>query len=188
MTQKDLTTTTQLVRDYQGGDRSALDVLYGRYMPMLRRWASGRLPPYGRDVAETEDLVQMAFMRAFKHMDTFEVQHPGSFLVYLRSIMMNLVRDELRRKKVRPQAYSVLESLPDTGTSVVEAAVGAEMLANYERALSKLPEEKRSAVMMRIEFDLSYEEIASELELPSANATRMMISRALVELARHMQP
>ncbi len=188
MTKKDLTTTTQLVRNYQGGDRSALEVLYARYMPMLRRWASGRLPAYGRDVSETEDLVQMAFMRAFKHMDTFEVQHPGSFLVYLRSILMNLVRDELRRKKVRPQTFSVMASLPDTGTSVVEAAVGAEMLANYERALSKLPEEKRSAVMLRIEFSLSYEEIATELELPSANSTRMMISRALVELAGHMQP
>lgn len=187
MAQHELTTTTQLVRDYRQGDQDALNTLYTRYMPLLRRWASGRLPAYGRDLSETEDLVQLAFMRAFKGLDRFESERPGAFLAYLRTILLNLIRDELRRSKVRPQLSSMTHSFQDAGASIVEAAVGTETLAQYERALLQLPEEKRNAVMMRVEFDLSYEKIAEEMNLPSANATRMMISRALVELAEKMR-
>jgi RNA polymerase sigma-70 factor (ECF subfamily) len=187
LSQNELTTTTQLVRDYRQGHQDALNTLYGRYMPLLRRWASGRLPAYGRDLSETEDLVQVAFMRAFKRLDKFESERPGAFLAYLRTILLNLIRDELRRSKVRPQLSSMTHSFQDAGASIVEAAVGAETLAQYERAMLQLPEDKRYAVMMRVEFDLSYEKIAEELSLPSANSTRMMISRALVELAEKMR-
>jgi RNA polymerase sigma-70 factor (ECF subfamily) len=184
--QKQLTTTTQLVRDYRDGNQDALNTLYSRYMPLLRRWASGRLPAHGRNVSETEDLVQVAFTRAFKRLDKFESERPGAFLAYLRTILMNLIRDELRRSMARPQLLSMTHSFQDSGASIVEAAVGAETLEQYERAILQLPEDKRHAVMMRVEFDLTYEEIAEELNLPSANATRMMISRALVELADKM--
>jgi RNA polymerase sigma-70 factor (ECF subfamily) len=185
--QNELTTTTQLVREYRQGDHGSLDRLYRRYMPLLCRWASGRLPAYVRDLSETEDLVQVAFMRAFKQLDKFECERPGAFLAYLRSILMNLIRDEVRRNRSRPQLSSLTQSFQDAAASVVEAAVGAETLAQYERAMLRLPEEKRFAVMMRVEFDLSYEDIARELDLASANATRMMISRALVELAGQMR-
>lgn len=187
MGQKELATTTQLVRDYREGNQEALNTLYGRYMPLLRRWASGRLPAYGRNVSETEDLVQVAFTRAFRRLDKFESERPGAFLAYLRTILMNLIRDELRRSTARPQLLSMTHSFQDSGASIVEAAVGAETLAQYEHAMLQLPEDKRYAVMMRVEFDLTYEEIAEELNLPSANATRMMISRALVELADKMR-
>jgi RNA polymerase sigma-70 factor (ECF subfamily) len=184
--QEQLTTTTQLVRDYRDGNQDALNTLYSRYMPLLRRWASGRLPAHGRNVSETEDLVQVAFTRAFKRLDKFESERPGAFLAYLRTILMNLIRDELRRSTARPQLLSMTHSFQDSGASIVEAAVGAETLEQYERAMLQLPEGKRHAVMMRVEFDLTYEQIAEELNLPSANATRMMISRALVELADKM--
>jgi RNA polymerase sigma-70 factor (ECF subfamily) len=70
---------------------------------------------------------------------------------------------------------------------MVEQAVGRERLAAYERALAKLPEKKRNAVIMRVEFGMSFEEIATELARPSANAARMMVTRALDELATSMQ-
>lgn len=184
--QEQLTTTTQLVRNYREGNEDALNTLYSRYMPLLRRWASGRLPAHGRNVSETEDLVQVAFTRAFNRLDKFESERPGAFLAYLRTILINLIRDELRRSTARPQLLSMTHSFQDSGASIVEAAVGAETLEQYERAMLQLPEDKRHAVMMRVEFDFTYEEIAEELNLPSANAPRMMISRALVELADRM--
>ena len=70
---------------------------------------------------------------------------------------------------------------------MVENVVGREVLDAYEEALSKMTEEKRLAVMMRLEFDMSYQDIADELERPSADATRMMIVRALGELAEAMK-
>ncbi|MBK8123620.1 MAG: hypothetical protein IPK54_08745 [Dokdonella sp.] len=58
---------------------------------------------------------------------------------------------------------------------------------DYENALGKLPEIKREAVLLRLEFGMSYAEIASALDRPSEAAASMMVSRALVDLARHLE-
>lgn len=187
MSQKrELANTTQLLDAYKSGDQGARDQLVARYLPLLRQWAHGRLPSYGRDLSETDDLVQVTLLRALNQLDRFTPERPGAFLAYLRTILMNLVREELRRKKARPSTTSLEMSLPSDQRSVVEEAVGAEALEAYERALSKLSETKRLAVMMRVEFDMSFPEIASELDQPSANSTRMMVGRALAELAEVM--
>ncbi|MBX3698172.1 MAG: sigma-70 family RNA polymerase sigma factor [Dokdonella sp.] len=184
MTASQLTNTTQLIRGYRDGDLAARDRLFERYLPILRRWAHGRLPAHGRDLAETDDLVQASFLRALGRLEEFEPERPGAFLAYLRTILMNQVREEIRRRGVRAQTSSLLDSLPSPQASLVEQMIGQQTLQTYEQALARLPETKRLAVMMRVEFAMSYEEIASELELPSANATRMMIVRALDELAQ----
>lgn len=178
-----LVSTTQLLDRYRAGEQAAADGLFARYMPILRRWARGRLPVGGRDLSETDDLLQMTFLRALRRLDDFESQRPGGFLAYLRTILLNLVREELRKSGRKPTSISMQESLPADQLSVVEQSIGAERLAAYERALSQLPELKRNAVIMRVEFGMSFEEIAVELERPSANATRMMVSRALAELS-----
>jgi RNA polymerase sigma-70 factor (ECF subfamily) len=52
--------------------------------------------------------------------------------------------------------------------------------------LARLPDETRAAVVARVELGLSYAEIAGILDKPSANAARMAVARALVQLAREM--
>ena len=183
-----LSSTTQLLTRYRAGEESAANGLFERYMPILRRWARGRLPSHVRDLSETEDLLQVTFLRALKRLDDFESERPGSFLAYLRTILLNLVREELRRNSRRPASVSMIESLPGQHVSHVEQSIGRERLEAYEKALSKLSEVKRNAVIMRIEFGMSFEEIATELERPSANATRMMVSRALDELGALIEP
>ncbi len=183
---ENLTNTTQLIRRYQGGDIAAREELLSRYLPLLKRWARGRLPQYARDLSDTDDLVQVTFMRAINRLDSFESERPGAFLGYLRTILLNLVREELRRRKTSPGAISLRESLPSPGPSAIEEMVGAQTLAAYEKALEGLSETKRLAVLMRVEFDMSYEQIAAELEQPSANATRMMVSRALDAVANEL--
>lgn len=182
----ELTNTSTLLERHRQGDLSAREQLIERYLPRLQKWAHGRLPSYGRELSETDDLVQITFLRALKQLDHFESQRPGAFLAYLRTILINSVREELRRRKRRPNTSPLLVSMPAEGASPVEQAVGEETLEAYEAALSKLPEEKRLAVMMKVEFDLSYEEIALELNLSSANATRMMITRALAAMATEL--
>ena len=178
-----LLSTTQLLTRYRDGEGAAAEGLFARYLPVLRRWARGRLPRQVRDLSETEDLLQMTFMRALKRLDDFEPERPGAFLAYLRTILLNLVREEIRRSNRRPSEDSLQDSLPAPRLSAVEKMIGSERLAAYERALSELPELKRNAIIMRVEFGMSFEEIARELERPSANAARMMVSRALDDLA-----
>ena len=64
--------------------------------------------------------------------------------------------------------------------------MGRETVEAYEEALSRLPEETQEAVILRIEFGYSYDQIAEALGKPSANAARMTVARALVHLAEVM--
>jgi RNA polymerase sigma-70 factor (ECF subfamily) len=61
-----------------------------------------------------------------------------------------------------------------------------EVLDAYEAALATLPALQQEAVVMRIEMGFTHREVAEALELPSANAARMMVARALVRIAEAM--
>jgi RNA polymerase sigma-70 factor (ECF subfamily) len=184
-----LESTRTLVRRAQEGDHAARDRLLERCLPMLRRWARGRLPRYARDLADTDDLVQTTLMRTLGHLDEIRFSHSGSFLAYLRQVLLNAARDEMRRSQRRRvdsdrEAGESPDDLPSPDGA--PGSLSPEKMLDYERALKALPEPQRQAVVLRLEFGLSYPEIAIELESPSANATRMMVSRSLVRLARDL--
>ena len=50
--------TFALLACVRAGDDRTLEPLFARYLPRLRRWASGRLPRWVRDAGDTQDLVQ----------------------------------------------------------------------------------------------------------------------------------
>jgi DNA-directed RNA polymerase specialized sigma24 family protein len=60
-------------------------------------------------------------------------------------------------------------------------------LETYERALARLPADKQEAVFLRIEMGYTHEEVAAELDLRSADAARMLVARALVQLSEVMR-
>src|SRR6476620_10404692 len=95
-------TTFDLVERAKTGDSEALNDLFARYLPPLRRWASGRLPRWTRDLMDTDDLVQETVFRAVKRIDRFESRHEGALQAYLRQAIVNRIRDELRRNKRAP--------------------------------------------------------------------------------------
>jgi len=186
LTERPPESTTSLLRDVRGGDMAARDRLIARCLPLLRRWAHGRLPPAQRDLSETADLVQTAVLRALAHLDTFQTSSPGALLAYLRQIVLNEIRDRARALAVRPKNVPIDADLADSAAGVVQHAIDAQTTEHYERALAGLEEHQRNAVVLRIEFGLSYAEMAVELELPSSDAARMLVARALVRLARLM--
>jgi RNA polymerase sigma-70 factor (ECF subfamily) len=71
-------------------------------------------------------------------------------------------------------------------SEVAEPLRDPTVVAAYERALADLSPALRDAVVLRVEFGMTFPEIAAELELASANAARMRVSRALAELAERM--
>ena len=176
-----------LLERAKNGDREALDRLMARYLPRLRRWASGRLPRWARDVADTEDLVQDSMLQTFKRIDQFEVRHEAGLQGYLRQAVVNRIRDEHRRKGRRPPQDSLDPHHPDPQASPLEQAIGVEAVERYERALQRLRPDDRDAVIARIEMGCSNEEIAAALNKPSPNAARMAVERALVRLADEMR-
>lgn len=181
-----LESTAQLLALVRSGDCEAQDRLVRRCMPLLRRWAHGRLPRAARGMVDTDDLVQVTLVRALQRVDGFEPRREGAFLAYLRQALLNALRDELRRAVRRPRGGELAEDLVDRAPSLVEQAIGKEAVERYEAALALLPDLQREAVMLRVEFGYSYEEIAAAIGSPSANAARMTVARALVRLAEVM--
>src|SRR4029079_17996264 len=93
-----LDSTAVLIQRVRDGDKDSLERLIQRHLAPLRRFVSGRLPRWARDLSDTDDLVQDALLRTFKRIEDFEVRVVGALQAYLRQVVMNRLRDELRRK------------------------------------------------------------------------------------------
>lgn len=181
-----MTDTANLLQLARKGDRQALESLFDRYLPEIRRWASGRLPAWARDLAETQDVVQDTLLQVFKRLDGFDYRGDGAFLAYLKQAVMNRLRNEMRRASRRPGHDEILPTVEDAAPSPVEFAVGVETLERYERALGRLPAAEREAVVARVELGLSWTDLAERLGKPSSDAARMMVARALLRVADEM--
>jgi RNA polymerase sigma-70 factor (ECF subfamily) len=178
--------TVDLVERAKAGDPDALNRLFARFLPALRRWASGRLPRWSRDLMDTDDLVQETVIRAVKRIDQFESRHEGALQAYLRQAVVNRIRDEMRRAHRAPTAAELVEEERDRAASPLEVAIGREAVERYEAALARLRPEEREAIVARVEMECSYQEVAEALGKPTADAARMTVSRALLRLAQEM--
>ena len=179
--------TFRLLDRARSGDQEALEQLFGRYLKPLQRWARGRLPRWARDLADTDDLVQDTLVQTFKKIDGFEPRRVGALQAYLRQAVLNRIRDELRRKRRRPDV-SELDGLElDRGESPLEQAIGREAVERYESALTRLRSDEREAIIARVEMGYSYEELADALGKPTPDAARKAAERALVRLAEEMK-
>lgn len=178
--------TFELLARGRDGDAAAIDQLFARYLPRLRRWAHGRLPQWARDGVDTQDLVQDTLLQTFRQIERFEPRREGAFQAYLRQAVMNRIRDELRKSHRRPDSTGADEALPSEEPSPLAAAIGTQAFERYESALERLRPIEREAIVARVEMDCTYEEMATMLDLPSADAARKTAQRALVRLAREM--
>lgn len=179
--------TQDLLRLAQGGDADALNRLVARYLPRLRRWATGRLPSWARDLAETQDLVQDTLIRTFRRIERFDARGEGALQAYLRQVLLNRIREEIRRNGRRPQGSVLLDEHADPSASPLERAIGRQGVERYEAALARLRPREREAIVMRLELGCSYDEVAVALEVPTANAARSAVVRALKQLMDEMQ-
>ena len=179
--------TATLLARARAGDPQAKNQLCERFRPLLMRWAHRRLPAYARGaVTETDDLVQNTLVRALNRLDTFEPRHEGAFFAYLRQALLNQIRDRIRRVRTQPPPSPLDAAFPDGGPSPLERAIRSELLDRYDRALEQLPQEQREAVTLRIEFGYTYQQVAEALDRPSPNAARLVVTRALIRIARQM--
>jgi RNA polymerase sigma-70 factor, ECF subfamily len=184
--QVDPESTFSLIERARDGDEQALERLFARHLEPLQRWASGRLPKWARDLADTDDLVQDTLLKTLKRMESFEPRRVVALQAYLRNPVLNRLRDELRRKRRQPESANLDSIEVEAADSPLEAAIGREKVEAYEEALGRLRAEEREAIIARVELGYSYEELAVMLDKPSAEAARKAARRALVRLAEEM--
>jgi RNA polymerase sigma factor (sigma-70 family) len=179
-------TTIELVMKARDGDRAAVEALLQRSLPSLKRWAHGKLPPMARGGLDTGDLVQEAAFHAVRRLDTFEPRHVGSMQAYLRASVINRIRDEVRRVTRRPASVELPENLLSDEASPLEIAMRTESYERYRQALIRLKPKEREILVARLEAQWSIAEIMERFGLPTIEAARMAVSRALKRLWKEM--
>ncbi len=184
---RDLEKTADLLTRIRAGDPRAREILARRYLNDLRRLAHGRLPRAARGMIDTGDLVQKTVIRALDHLEAFESRGEGAYLAYLRTILYNLIHDEARRVRRVPGQEELSEDLAHADPSPLDETIGRERVEAYEKALESLTPQQQQAVICRVEYGMTYEEVRRAIDAPSANAARMLIGRALVRLAQEMK-
>ncbi len=177
----DYSTTAILLSKYKQGDQASCDQLFTMFQPALYRWAHGRIPAQAKGFMNTEDVVQDTLMLAFNQVDQIKAKRPGAFFTYLRTVFINQIKQELRKNK--PFQLSITQLNEEQKLSYENDMV---TLIGYDKALEKLTSDENEAVVLRMEFGFSHQEIADLMHRPSANATRMFITRALVKVAEEM--
>ena len=182
-----LDSTAVLIQRVREGDKDSLERLIQRHLAPLRRYVSGRLPRWARDLSDTDDLVQDTLLRTLSKLDVFEVRGAGALHAYLRQAVMNRLRDELRREGRAPPFVDVHELNVAGQGSPLEEAIGAEAAARYVAALARLEPEEREAIIGRVEMEYSYADLADLLGKPTADAARKAARRALLRLAEEMK-
>ena len=178
--------TIELVVRARRGDREAVEALLQRCLPDLKRWAHGRLPAAARGSLDTGDLVQETVLHVLRRLDYFEPRHVGAMQAYLRQSVINRIRDEVRRVSRRPPADELPGDLVSDDTSPLEAAVQTEAYQRYRNALTELSARDRALIVARIEAQWSAAEIAQRFGLPSSDAARMAVGRALRRLTNRL--
>lgn len=162
-------------------DRAAFAVLYRRYLDRVYGFAYHQLG----DHHDAEDATERTFLEAMRAIGRYRDEGPG-FRAWLFRIAHNTVRNvhrSRRRRRTLPidDAFERADPAPDPAG----VAVRAEELRRIRDALETLPEDRRHVILLRFGQGLSSREIGAILTR-SEGAVRVLLHRALRELARHL--
>lgn len=156
------------------GDRGAASVLVDRLSRPAHALA-WRLTGSGSDA---EDVVQDAFCRLWQHGASFEAR--AQLSTWFLGIVRNLCMDRFRRS--HPQAdESELEQMADESPTPEQSWQRAAESGELARAMAKLPERQRAALMMWAWQDYDASAIARELQIAD-NAAHQLLFRARARL------
>jgi RNA polymerase sigma-70 factor (ECF subfamily) len=169
------------------GDRSALSALLLRHVPVLQRWAHGRLPRWARAFGDTADLVQDAVLNTLRRLDQFDAKGERALQGYLRLAVQNRIVDVLRRSEIRTRGGEVTGEEPDRSQpSPLALAITAQEQERYRAALGRLTSEDQTLIVGRLELGYSYEQLALIVGKATPDAARVGLRRSLARLVQEM--
>jgi RNA polymerase sigma-70 factor (ECF subfamily) len=168
-----------LIHSAQQGDRQAFAVLVERYWDRLYRWLYHLT--HHRQAAE--DLAQEAMLKAFAGLDKFRVG--SNFQAWLYRIAYNGFVNQWRAQDRARQAFP--RHLPAPVKGPVEQILSREALQLLARAVGRLPADYRAAFLLRVEEELSFQEIGQVLGIKEETA-RWRVFKARQKLMATLAP
>jgi RNA polymerase sigma-70 factor (ECF subfamily) len=181
----------QLVERVQRGDKAAFDLLVSKYQRKIFRLLSRLI----RDPTEIEDVAQEAFIKAYRALPNFRGE--SAFYTWLYRIAINTAKNYLvslgRRAPTTTEADIEDAETFDDGDHLRDLNTPDSMLLTKQvaeavnRAIDQLPEDLRTAIVLRELEGLSYEEIAESMRCP-IGTVRSRIFRAREAIALELRP
>jgi RNA polymerase sigma-70 factor (ECF subfamily) len=181
----------QLVERVQRGDKRAFELLVAKYQRKIFRLLSRLI----RDPGEIEDVAQEAFIKAYRALPNF--RGDSAFYTWLYRIAINTAKNHLvaqgRRAPTSTETeVEDAERMDDAG-QLRDVDTPDSMLLSKQvgeavnRAIDRLPEDLRTAIVLREIEGLSYEEIAESMNCP-IGTVRSRIFRAREAIANELRP
>ena len=181
----------QLVERAQRGDKHAFELLVAKYQRKLARLLSRLI----RDPAEVEDVAQEAFIKAYRALPSFRGE--SAFYTWLYRIGINTAKNYLVAMGRRAPTTTEFDSedaenfedgdqLRDVNTPENEL-MSKQIAQTVNATMEALPEELRTAIVLREIDGLSYEEIATVMNCP-IGTVRSRIFRARETIAERLRP
>jgi RNA polymerase sigma-70 factor (ECF subfamily) len=170
----------KLVERVQKGDKAAFDLLVLKYQHKI----VNLIMRYVRDPELALDIAQEAFIKAYRALPRF--RGDSAFYTWMYRIAVNTAKNHLAAQRRRPmdveldmqdpEQYDLHAKLKETDTPE-GVALGNELRNTVERAIAALPEDLRTAIVLRELEGMSYEEIAQTMDCP-VGTVRSRIFRA----------
>jgi RNA polymerase sigma-70 factor (ECF subfamily) len=170
-----------LVRRVQRGDKRAFDALVLKYQHKVVKLVMR----YMRSQAEAEDVAQEAFIKAYRALPQF--RGDSAFYTWLYRIAINTAKNAVAARDRSPISYELdqgdraeiyeTQGRMKDGATPEALAMTEEIRATVNAAIEALPEDLRTAIVLRELEGLSYEEIAAAMECP-VGTVRSRIFRA----------
>lgn len=181
----------ELVARVQRGDKKAFELLVLKYQRKILRLLSR----FVRDPGEVEDVCQEAFIKAYRALPQFRGE--SAFYTWLYRIAINTAKNHLVASGRRPSSPSEYENedgetfdetdnLSDINTPESMMAT-REIAQTVNAAIEALPEELRTAIVLREIEGMSYEDIAASMDCP-IGTVRSRIFRAREAIATKLRP
>ncbi len=171
-------TDLQLIQDVKGGEKRSFEVLMGRHEKFLMKVVVRMT----RDLDAAEDIVQDAFIKAYKRISLFEGR--SSFRSWLYQIALNTARNRFRKhSREVPTAEGVEMAIESTAE---KSMMAIDVRCILQTEIQKLPDRQKTALTLRIFDDLSFKEIAEMMECPYDTA-KANYRHALLKLKERLE-